>query len=67
VPRILSRHATYTYSWMKPPSRSRRNVWLPESSAHVMRPAEILVDEAAEAVASLDFAGLGCSALGEWS
>jgi len=25
VPRILSRHATGTYSWMRPPSRSRRS------------------------------------------
>jgi hypothetical protein len=25
VPRILSRHATCTYSWMRPPSRSRRS------------------------------------------
>jgi hypothetical protein len=31
VPRILSPHATCTYSWRRPPSRSRRSTWMAPS------------------------------------
>ncbi len=46
--------------------QARNRVWVPESrrtSCDLL----ILVDEPAEAVASLDLVDLGCSAAGEWS